>query len=388
MDLVEYQGKQLFARNGVPVPPPGVVCRTPDEVEAAARELGGMTVIKAQVKMGGRGKAGGVKLAKSPEEAREHAEAIFGLDIKGHVVNVIYVEPGSDIAEEYYLSIMHDRVGKGYLVICSREGGMDIEEVNRTNPDAVVKESLLPSETADGLPRDRALDIVTRASFPEDVLDEAADLLVALFGAMKAEDATLMEINPLIKTEDGRVIALDSKVSLDNNAAFRHDDYAEWEVEGLEPADPQEQAAKEAGIQYVKLDGDVGVLGNGAGLVMASLDVVAQAGGQAANFLDIGGGASAETMAESLRLVLSDDRVQSVLVNIFGGITRCDLVAEGVLGAMDQLGDIEQKLVVRLDGTHAGEGRAMLTDANHPNVVAAATMAEAAERAVAFATEA
>jgi len=386
MDLVEYQGKQLFERNGVPVPPPGKVCRTPDEVEQAARDLGGMTVIKAQVKMGGRGKAGGVKLARSPEEAREHAESIFGLDIKGHIVNVIYVEPGSDIAEEYYLSVVHDRVGKGYLVICSREGGMDIEEVNRTNPDAVVKEPLLPSEAADGLPRERALDIMTRANLPEDAREQAADLLVGLFAAMKAEDATLMEINPLILTTDGRVLALDAKVSLDNNADFRHDAYAEWEVEGLEPADPQEQAAKEAGIQYVKLDGDVGVLGNGAGLVMASLDVVAQAGGQAANFLDIGGGASAETMAESLRLVLSDDRVKSVLVNIFGGITRCDLVAEGVLGAMDQLGDIEQKLVVRLDGTHADEGRAMLTDANHRNVVAAATMAEAAERAVAFAS--
>ena len=382
MDLVEYQGKQLFARNDVPVPPAGKVCRTVDEVEAAARELGGMTVIKAQVKMGGRGKAGGVKLAKTPEEAREHAESIFGLDIKGHVVHVIYVEPGSDIDEEYYLSILHDRVGKGYLVICSREGGVDIEEVNRTNPDAVVKHPLLPAETADGLSRDTALDIVTRANLPEDALEQAADLLVHLFAAMLNEDATLVEINPLIKTTDGRVIALDAKVTLDGNAAFRHGNYDEWDVEGIEDRDPQEQAAKEAGIQYVKLDGDVGLLGNGAGLVMASLDVIAQAGGKAADFLDIGGGASAQTMAESLSLVLSDDRVKSVLVNVFGGITQCDEVARGVLGAMEQLGDIDQKLVVRLDGTNAEEGRKILTEADHPNVIAASTMAEAAEKAV------
>lgn len=387
MDLVEYQGKQLFARNDVPVPPEGRVCRTVDEVEQAARELGGMTVIKAQVKMGGRGKLGGVKLAKTPEEARGHAESIFGLDIKGHVVHVIYVEPGSDIDEEYYLSILHDRVGKGYLVICSREGGMDIEEVNRTNPDAVVKQPLLPAETADGLSRETALDIVTRANFPEDARDQSADLLVNLFAALRAEDATLAEINPLIRTTEGRVLALDAKVSLDGNAAFRHGGYEEWDVEGIEARDPQEQAAKEAGIQYVKLDGDVGLLGNGAGLVMASLDVIAQAGGKAADFLDIGGGASAETMAESLSLVLSDDRVNSVLVNVFGGITQCDLVAQGVLGAMEQLGDIEQKLVVRLDGTNAEEGRRILTDANHPNVIAAATMAEAAEQAVELARE-
>ncbi len=388
MDLVEYQGKQLFARNGVAVPPEGRVCRTPDEVEQAARELGGMTVIKAQVKMGGRGKAGGVKLAKTPEEAREHAESIFGLDIKGHVVHVIYVEPGSDIDEEYYLSILHDRVGKGYLVICSREGGMDIEEVNRTQPEAVVKHQLMPSETADGLPRATALDIVTRANLPEQARDQAADLLVSLFDTMIAEDATLLEINPLILTTEGRVLALDSKVSLDNNAAFRHGDYAEWDVEGIEERDDQEQKAKEAGIQYVKLDGTVGLLGNGAGLVMASLDVIAQAGGHAADFLDIGGGASAETMAESLSLVLSDDRVKSVLVNVFGGITQCDEVARGVLGAMEQLGDIDQKLVVRLDGTNAEEGRRILTEADHPNVIAAAAMGEAAEKAVELAQQA
>ncbi len=387
MDLVEYQGKQLFGRNGVPVPPEGAICRTVDEVEQAAREIGGMTVIKAQVKMGGRGKAGGVKVAKDADEAREHAESIFGLDIKGHIVNVIYVEDASDIAEEYYLSILHDRVGKGYMVIASREGGMDIEKVNAETPDKVVKQSLLPSEVADGLPRATALDIMERANLPDEAREQAADLLVQLFAAMIAEDATLMEINPLILTEEGRVLALDSKVTLDNNAAFRHDGYDEWDVEGIEPFDEQEAKAKEAGIQYVKLDGDVGILGNGAGLVMASLDVVAQAGGEAADFLDIGGGADADTMAESLQLVLSDERVNSVLINVFGGITQCDLVAQGVLGAMDVLGDIDHRLVVRLDGTNAEEGRRILQEADHPNVVPAGTMQEAAEQAVQFAAE-
>lgn len=383
MDLVEYQGKQLFARHDVPTPPPGVVCRTPDEVEQAAVELGGRTVVKAQVKVGGRGKAGGVSLAEDPEEAREHAESIFGLDIKGHVVSVIYVEPASDIAQEYYLSILHDRVAKGYLVICSVEGGVDIERVNAQTPEKVVKHPLTPSDVEGGLPRDVASDVVTRAGLPEAARAQAADLLVALFGAMRAEDATLVEINPLILTTDDRVLALDAKVTLDDNAAFRHDGYEEWDVEGLEPYDRQEAAAREAGIQYVKLDGDVGILGNGAGLVMASLDVVAQAGGEAANFLDIGGGASAQTMADSLSLVLSDDRVRAVLVNVFGGITQCDEVARGVLGAMDQLGDVDRSLVVRLDGTNAEEGRAILRDAAHPKVIPAADMSAAAERAVA-----
>jgi succinyl-CoA synthetase beta subunit len=388
MDLVEYQGKQLFGRNGVPVPPAGAICRTPDEVEAAARAIDNpMTVIKAQVKMGGRGLAGGVKLAKSPEEARAHAESIFGLDIKGHIVNVIYVEDASDIAEEYYLSILHDRVAKGYLVIASREGGMDIEKVNEETPEKVVMHTLLPSETKDGLPFATAMDIVMRALLPVEALEQAASLLVQLFGCLVAEDATLCEINPLILTTDGRVIALDAKVTLDDNAAFRHDGYTEWDVEGIEPFDEQEAAAKAAEIAYVKLDGDVGILGNGAGLVMASLDVVAQAGGRAANFLDIGGGANAETMAQSLQLVLSDERVNSVLVNVFGGITQCDLVAKGVLGAMDVLGKIDHKLVVRLDGTNAAEGRKILLDANHPNVIPAATMSEAAETAVRFAAE-
>jgi succinyl-CoA synthetase beta subunit len=386
MDLVEFQGKQLFGRNGVPVPPQGAVCRTVDEiVDAATQQLEGgadAVVVKAQVKTGGRGKAGGVKLASSVEEAREHAESILGLDIKGHVVNIVYVEPASDIAEEYYLSVMHDRVAKGYLVICSAEGGVEIEEVNRTNPEAVVKHSLLPSDVVDGLSRQTAKDIVTRAKLPEAVLDDAADLLVSLFAAFRAEDATLAEINPLIRTTDDRVIALDAKVTLDDSAAFRHDNYEEWKLEGLEAIEPLEARAEAEGIQYVKLGGEVGVLGNGAGLVMATLDVVAQNGGQAANFLDVGGGASADEMAASLDLVLSDEKVKSVFINIFGGITRGEEVANGVIEATKRLGDFEQKLVVRLDGTNAEEGRRILTEADHPNVIAATTMQEAAAEAV------
>ena len=394
MDLVEFQGKQLFRRNGVPVPAEGAVCRTVDEIVAAARDIiedpdrPDMVVVKAQVKTGGRGKAGGVKLAKSVDEAREHGESILGLDIKGHVVNVVYVEPASDIAEEYYLSVMHDRVSKGYLVICSAEGGVDIETVNRERPDAVVKEPLLPSETADGLPRERALDIVTQANLPEGARDEAADLLVTLFEAFREEDATLAEINPLISTTDGRVIALDSKVTLDNNAAFRHDDYDEWKLEGLEAGEELEAEAKEKGIQYVKLDGSVGVLGNGAGLVMATLDVVAQNGGKAANFLDVGGGASADEMAESLGLVLKDPNVKSVMINIFGGITRGEEVANGIVEATSRLGDFPQKLVVRLDGTNAAEGRRILEEAAIPSVISTTTMQEAAAKAVELAQQA
>ena len=384
MDLVEFQGKQLFARNGVPVPPPGEVCRTVDEAVTAA----GAVVVKAQVKVGGRGKAGGVRLARTVEEAREAADAILGLDIKGHTVHVVLVEPASDIAEEYYLSVMHDRVGKGDLIICSRQGGVDIEEVNRTDPDAVVKRQVLPSERADGLPRSIADEVMAAAGIPAEVRDRAAELLVALFGAYLAEDATLAEINPLIRTTDDRVIALDAKVSLDGNAAFRHGELAEWDVAGLEARDPLEDRARAEGLQYVKLDGEVGVLGNGAGLVMATLDVVAQHGGRAANFLDVGGGASAESMATALSLVLSDPQVRSVLINIFGGITRGEEVARGVLGALERLGEFPQRLVVRLDGTNAEEGRRILAEAAHPSVVAAPTMQEAAALAVELAKEA
>ena len=392
MDLVEFQGKQLFGRNGVPVPPVGAICRTVDEVvagaEAAFADGASAVVVKAQVKTGGRGKAGGVKLASSVEEAREHGGSILGLDIKGHTVNVVYVEPASDIVEEYYLSVMHDRVSKGHLVICSKEGGVDIEEVNRTNPDAVVKRTLSPHETVAGLSRDTAMEIVTQANLPAEVLDGAADLLVALFNAYRDEDATLAEINPLIRRPDDSVIALDSKVTLDGNAAFRHDGYAEWQIPGIDADDPLEAEAKEKGIQYVKLDGQVGVLGNGAGLVMATLDVVAQNGGRAANFLDVGGGASADAMAESLGLVLKDPSVKSVFINIFGGITRGEEVANGIIEATRRLGDFPQKLVVRLDGTNAEEGRRLLEEAGHASVVAAATMQDAAAKAVELAAQA
>ncbi|MCC5949020.1 MAG: ADP-forming succinate--CoA ligase subunit beta [Nitriliruptoraceae bacterium] len=401
MDLVEFQGKQLFGRNGVPVPPPGTACRTVEEAVAAAEGyLGGgadAVMVKAQVKTGGRGKAGGVKYAPSIDAVREHAEAIIGLDIKGHTVNVVYIEPASDIAEEYYLSVMHDRVNKGHLVICSKEGGVEIEEVNRTNPEAVVKRQLTPNETADGLPLETARAIIDEARFPDDVAADAADLLVALFDAYRNEDATLAEINPLIKTGSapgadpsgaGRVIALDAKVTLDGNAAFRHDGYDEWKIDGIDADDPLEAEAKSKGIQYVKLDGSVGVLGNGAGLVMATLDVVAQNGGRAANFLDVGGGASADAMAESLGLVLKDPAVKSVFINIFGGITRGEEVANGIIEATERLGEFPQKLVVRLDGTNAEEGRRILNEADLPSVVAAATMQEAATTAVQLASEA
>jgi succinyl-CoA synthetase beta subunit len=345
-------------------------------------------VVKAQVKTGGRGKAGGVKLATSVEQAREYGESILGLDIKGHTVHVVYVEPASDIVEEYYLSVMHDRVAKGYLVICSRQGGVDIEEVNRTQPEAVVKQQLTPSEVQGGLPLETARSIVTRADLPAEVLDAAAELLVTLFAAFQAEDATLCEINPLIRAEGDRVLALDAKVTLDGNAAFRHDDYDEWKIDGIDADDPLEAEAKTKGIQYVKLDGSVGVLGNGAGLVMATLDVVAQNGGRAANFLDVGGGASADAMAESLGLVLRDPSVRSVFINIFGGITRGEEVANGILEATRRLGEFPQKLVVRLDGTNAEEGRRILQEAAHPSVVAAATMQEAAATAVELAAQA
>ncbi len=392
MDLVEFQGKQLFARNGVPVPPPGDVVRTVDEAVAAAERILGSgasaVVVKAQVKVGGRGKAGGVKVVTSVDAAREAAEVILGLDIKGHIVNVLYLEPASDIVEEYYLSVLHDRVNKGDLIICSRQGGVDIEEVNRTDPGAVVKRQVVPSERVDGLPRSIALEVVTQADLPVEVREHAADLLVALFGAYLAEDATLAEINPLIRTPDDRVLALDAKVSLDANAAFRRGDHAEWRIDGIDGDDPLETRAREQGMQYVKLDGDVGVMGNGAGLVMATLDVVAQNGGRAANFLDVGGGASAESMAASLSLVLSDPAVRSVFVNIFGGITRGEDVARGVLGALEQLGEFPQKLIVRLDGTNAEEGRRILEEAAHPSVLPAPTMQEAAALAVAAARSA
>jgi succinyl-CoA synthetase beta subunit len=375
---MEYQGKDVFRRYGVPTSPEGKVARSPEEAEAFAAEFGVPVMVKAQVLTGGRGKAGGVKYSPDPAAARAAAEAILGLDIKGHTVRLVLVEPASDIDREFYLSILHDRVSKGYKVIASVEGGVDIEEVARTTPEKVLQHDIDPTR---GLDSAEARELLAGAGFPD--ADQAGDLLATLYKGFVAADATLFEVNPLIRTTDGRIIALDAKVSIDGNALFRHPDLATLDDE--HPGDPLEVRAKAAGLQYVKLDGEVGVIGNGAGLVMSTLDVVSQAGGRAANFLDVGGGADAEKMTEALSLVLSDPQVRSVLVNIFGGITRGDEVANGVLAALDRLGEVSQQLVVRLDGTNAEEGRRILTEANHPAVIPATKMLEAAERAVALA---
>jgi len=382
VNLMEYQGKELFRSLGIPTTPRGELASSPGEAQTHAANFGVPVMVKAQVLTGGRGKAGGVRYCLDADEARARAEEILGLDISGHTVEKVLIEPASDIAEEYYLSILHDRTSKGYKVIASVEGGVEIEEVNRTQPDKVLKEDIDPTV---GIDRDRARAILTQANLPGDVVDEGAGLLVALYEGFVASDATLFEVNPLVKTADGRVIALDSKVTIDNNALFRHTDLAAQSEE--QPDSPLEATAAEQELQYVKLDGDVGVLGNGAGLVMATLDVVNQAGGRPANFLDVGGGADAEKMTQSLSLVLSDDRVRSVLVNIFGGITRGDEVANGILAALDSLGEVPQQLVVRLDGTNADEGRAILDDADHPSIVTADTMVAGAEKAVELAAQ-
>ncbi|AXV05516.1 Succinyl-CoA ligase [ADP-forming] beta chain [Euzebya pacifica] len=387
MDLMEFQGKDLFRAHGIPTTPQGQIATTPEQAEALATEYGVPVMVKAQVLTGGRGKAGGVKYCPDAAAAKAAAEAILGLDIKGHVVHKVLVEKASDIGEEYYLSILHDRVSKGYKAICSVEGGVEIEEVNRTQPDKVAKVDINP---VDGMSEELANQILDQGAMPTDTRDQQVALLMKLYDGFVASDATLFEINPLIKTEDGRIIALDSKVSLDDNALFRHEDLAA--LEGPVPDDQQgddlEARAKDKGLQYVKLDGDIGIMGNGAGLVMSTLDVVSQAGGEAANFLDAGGGASAESMAEGIAFVLGDPAVKVMLINIFGGITRCDDVANGVLGAMEMLGDVEQKLVVRLDGNSAEEGRRILEGANNPKIVPASQMIEAAEKAVALAKEA
>ena len=379
MDLMEYQGKELFRQLGIPTTPPGQVATTPEEAERLAAGFGVPVMVKAQVLTGGRGKAGGVKFCPDPAAAREAAERILGLDIKGHVVGRVLIEPASDIGEEYYLSVLHDRVSKGYKVIASVEGGVDIEEVNRTTPEKVAKVDIDPTV---GLDAATARSILSGAGLQDKVLDQASDLLVRLYEGFVGSDATLFEVNPLILTTDGRVIALDSKVSIDNNAMFRHPEFADLDTAG--EGDSLEAQAKAKGLQYVKLDGDIGVMGNGAGLVMSTLDVVNQAGGRPANFLDAGGGASAESMAGGIAFVLSDPDVKAMLINIFGGITRCDDVARGVLGALEQIGEMPQKLVVRLDGTNAEEGRRILSEANHPNLVSAGKMNEAAEQVVAL----
>ncbi|MCU0258553.1 MAG: ADP-forming succinate--CoA ligase subunit beta [Solirubrobacteraceae bacterium] len=380
MDLLEYQGKQLFARHGLEVSD-GRAVTTVEDAVAAANELGYPVVVKAQVLIGGRGKAGGVKLAASEEEAREHATNILGLDIRGHVVHELWIEKASDIADEYYASILLDRSAKKPLLMFSTEGGVDIEEVAENTPEKLVRHHIDPLE---GLSHAEALEVATTGNADADVREGVAEILVKLYEVWTGEDATLTEINPLIVTPERKVKALDAKVTLDNNALFRHEENAKLTVQGA--VDPVEERAQALGLQYVALDGDIGIMGNGAGLAMSTLDVVAQAGGAPANFLDAAGGSNAEVIKTGVETILSNDRVRAVLINIFGGITRCDEVARGVVAALGEI-DTEIPFVVRLDGTNDVEGRRILTEANLPNVTPAATMNEAAETVVALAKE-
>lgn len=390
MDLYEYQARELFAAHGVPVLA-GIVARTPDEAYEAAQKLladNDLLVVKAQVKIGGRGKAGGVKLARSAEKAREKAEAILGMDIKGHTVHSVLIAAGADIAEEFYFSILLDRSERRELALCSAQGGMDIETLAREHPEALARVGLDPKV---GIDEDVAAQILGEAGFNRSHLEKLAPVLIKLWDTYRGEDATLVEVNPLVLTEQGDVLALDGKVSLDNNAAFRHPEHAAYA--DVAAQDPREAMAKEAGLNYVRLEGQVGVIGNGAGLVMSTLDVVALAGEEwgvkPANFLDIGGGASAEVMAKGLDVILGDDQVRSVFVNVFGGITACDQVARGIVGALEALGDAASKpLVVRLDGNKVEEGRAILAAAAHPLVHMEETMDGAARRAAELAANA
>ncbi|HNA99254.1 MAG TPA: ADP-forming succinate--CoA ligase subunit beta [Marmoricola sp.] len=387
MDLMEYQAKELFAKHGVPVTL-GKTVETAEEAKAAAEEIGGVVVVKAQVKAGGRGKAGGVKLAKTPEEAEEHARNILGMQIKGLTVNRVLIVPAESIQEEYYFSFLLDRANRSYLCIASVEGGVEIEEVAKTNPDAVKK---IPVDPGKGVDQATAAAIVDEAGFPAELRDQAIALVQGLYKVYTEEDATLVEVNPLARLEGDRLEALDGKVSLDENAEFRHEDHAGFEDKAA--ADPLEAKAKAKGLNYVKLDGSVGIIGNGAGLVMSTLDVVAYAGenhgGQRpANFLDIGGGASAQVMADGLDVILNDPQVKSVFVNVFGGITSCDAVANGIVQALEMLGDEANKpLVVRLDGNNVEEGRRILEAANHPLVIAVPTMDGAADKAAELASK-
>lgn len=383
MDLFEYQARDVFAAGGVPVLA-AMVADTADEAFEAASRLGSpVVVVKAQVKTGGRGKAGGVKIAHSPGEAAEHAAHILGMDIKGHAVKRVMVAEGASIAEEYYFSMLLDRASGGYLAMCSREGGMDIETLAVERPEALVKIEVDPLR---GLDAATATQIVTEVGFDPADRDAIADVLVKLGQVYRDNDATLVEVNPLVKTTDGQIIALDGKMTLDGNAAFRHPEWADYLDASAD--DPLEVRARDLGLNYVKLDGNVGVIGNGAGLVMSTLDVVAAAGADLpgrphpANFLDIGGGASATVMANGLDIVLSDPQVTAVLVNVFGGITACSEVAKGIIDALAMLGDRAKKpIVVRLDGNAVEVGRHMLTEAAHPLVQLSTTMDAAARRA-------
>jgi succinyl-CoA synthetase beta subunit len=381
MDLLEYQGKQLFARHGVPVPD-GRPAASVDEAVAAADEVGYPCAVKAQVQIGGRGKAGGIKLAESPEQAREHAEAILGMEIRGprgegpFTVHEVWIERASEIDAEHYVSIILDRSAKKLLAMLSAMGGMNVEEIAERDPQALLKRYIEPSN---GFDAKRASQLASDAGLDRDISDEVGGVLVKLHEMVEACDATLVEVNPLIITSRREVLALDAKVTIDNNALFRHEDIAALPRPADE--DPQEAMAKEKGLTYVKLDGNVGILGNGAGLCMATLDVVAQAGGAPANFLDAGGGSKAETIVDALEVITSDEKVTAVLFNIFGGITRCDEIAKGIIGAYERI-EIDVPVVVRLDGTNSEEGLGLLADAQLPNLHVEKTMLGAAERVV------
>ena len=385
MDLFEYQARDLFEKYQVPVLQ-GLIADTPEQAEAAAAKIGGTVVVKAQVKTGGRGKAGGVKVAHSPTEAKEAAAKILGLDIKGHVVKRVMIAEGAKIAKEFYFSVLLDRSNRTFLSLCSVEGGMEIEQLAEERPEALAKIAI---DAVKGIDLAKALEIAKAGGFDDELSAKVAPIFVKLYEVFKKEDTTLVEVNPLVLTEDGKILALDGKVSFDDNAEFRH------EREGLErdALDPLEAKAKAMDLNYVKLDGEVGIIGNGAGLVMSTLDVVAYAGARhggvkPANFLDIGGGASAEVMAAGLDAILNDPQVKSVFVNVFGGITACDAVANGIVGALAKLGSKASKpLVVRLDGNNVIEGRKILAVANHPLVTVVETMDEAADKAAELASK-
>jgi succinyl-CoA synthetase beta subunit len=386
VDLFEYQARDLFESHQIPVLA-GAVATTPEQAHAAATKIGGKVVVKAQVKVGGRGKAGGVKLAEDADDAKTKAAAILGMDIKGHTVNKVMIAQAAPIDSEYYLAILLDRANRNFLVMASVAGGMEIEEVAHKTPEKLAKVGINPNV---GIDKAKAVEIAKGGQFPADVIDQVADVLVKLWQAFIKEDATLMEINPLVKTSDGKVIALDGKVTLDDNSGFRHPEHEV--LVDHESTNPLEKLAKEKDLNYVKLDGQVGIIGNGAGLVMSTLDVVAYAGEKygvkPANFLDIGGGASAEVMANGLSIILGDSDVRSVFVNVFGGITACDAVANGIVQALDMLGSKATKpIVVRLDGNNVELGRKILNDANHPLVQQLETMDGAAAKAAELAAK-
>ena len=386
MDLFEYQARDLFESHQIPVLA-GAVASTAEEAESAASRIGGKVVVKAQVKVGGRGKAGGVKLAETPADTKEKAAAILGMDIKGHIVKKVMIAQAAPIESEYYLAILLDRANRNFLVMASVAGGMEIEEVAHKTPEKLARVGIDPNI---GINKSKAIEIVEGGQFPSDVVDQVAEVLVKLWDAFVKEDATLMEINPLVKTADGKIIALDGKVTLDDNSSFRHPDHEKLVDQSA--TNPLEALAKEKDLNYVKLDGQVGIIGNGAGLVMSTLDVVAYAGEKygvkPANFLDIGGGASAEVMANGLSIILGDSDVKSVFVNVFGGITACDAVANGIVQALQILGSKATKpIVVRLDGNNVELGRKILNDANHPLVQQLETMDGAAAKAAELAAK-